>query len=46
MQAILNIIYVFLAAIVLIGLLYIVSQVQMNGWLKQIDKFLNEKLKK
>ena len=44
MQTVINIICIFGGAILLVILMYIVSQVQMLGWIKQIKKFLNKEL--
>jgi hypothetical protein len=43
MQALLNIVGIFGGCIALVILMYILSQVQMRGWLKEVDKFLNKK---
>jgi hypothetical protein len=37
-------IYVILGGAVLTGLVFFLSQVQMKGWLKQLDLFLDKKL--
>ena len=44
MQALINIGLVLLSAAFLVLLMYVVSQVQMLGWIKQIKKFLNKEL--